>query len=221
MKRASKGYTEENIPLFPAMIVQGLVVQSEGSTHPVESHHTPTSAPSTSQPPVSLTSKRITRQESVVSQPISPTQTLVADETVHEERETSNDSPLPRVNTLGSDEGSMIQQELMVFCTTLSKKVESLETDVKQTKQLYGAAYTRLIKKVKKLEKTTMFSQARIRVRIVVFYDKDDLEDPSKQGRKIAAIDQDLGISLALGSTRRSSELEIILSVPGQDEASR
>ncbi|GJS68531.1 hypothetical protein Tco_0683096 [Tanacetum coccineum] len=60
------------------------------------------------------------------------------------------DSPLLRVNTLGSDEGSMTQHELIAFCTTLSKKVESLETDLKQTKLIYGAAYTRLIKKVKK-----------------------------------------------------------------------
>ncbi|GJZ00590.1 hypothetical protein Tco_0518019 [Tanacetum coccineum] len=70
----------ENIPLFPTMIVQGPVVQGEGSTHPVESHHTPTSAPSTSQPPISPTSRRTIRQESVVPQPRSPTQTHVADE---------------------------------------------------------------------------------------------------------------------------------------------
>ncbi|GKC10126.1 hypothetical protein Tco_1001736 [Tanacetum coccineum] len=106
------------------------------------------------------------------------------------------DSPLPRVNTLGSDEGSMTQQELMVLCTTLSKKVESLETDLKQTKLIYGAAYTKLIKKVKKLEKTVKSSQARRRARIVVIDDEDDLEDPSKQGRKIAEIDQDPNISL-------------------------
>ncbi|GKA22382.1 hypothetical protein Tco_0708344, partial [Tanacetum coccineum] len=48
---------------------------------------------------------------------------------------TPHDLPLPRVNTLGSDEGSMTQQELMVLCTTLSKKVENLEIDLKQTKQ--------------------------------------------------------------------------------------
>ncbi|GJY81694.1 hypothetical protein Tco_0494445 [Tanacetum coccineum] len=108
----------------------------------------------------------------------------------------SNDSPLPRVNTLGSDEGSMTLQELMVFCTTLSKKVESLETDLKETKQIYGAAYTRLIKKVKKLEKTVKSSQARRRERTVVSDDEDALEDPSKQGRKIVEIDQDPGISL-------------------------
>ncbi|GKE62991.1 hypothetical protein Tco_1513358, partial [Tanacetum coccineum] len=57
------------------------------------------------------------------------------------------DSPLLRVNTLGSDEGSMTPQELMVLCTTLSKKVESLETDLKQTKLTYGVTYTKLIKK--------------------------------------------------------------------------
>ncbi|GJW36735.1 putative ribonuclease H-like domain-containing protein [Tanacetum coccineum] len=34
LKGVSKGYTGENIPLFPAMIVQGPVVQGEGSTHP-------------------------------------------------------------------------------------------------------------------------------------------------------------------------------------------
>ncbi|GKD19509.1 hypothetical protein Tco_1208667 [Tanacetum coccineum] len=107
-----------------------------------------------------------------------------------------HDSPLPRVNTLGSDEGSMTLQELMVFCITLSKKVESLETDLKQTKKIYGAAYTRLIKKVKKLEKIAKSSQARRRERIVISDDEDDLEDPSKQGMKIAEIDQDPGISL-------------------------
>ncbi|GJU86667.1 hypothetical protein Tco_1294213 [Tanacetum coccineum] len=44
-----------------------LVVQGEGSTHPVESHHTPTNAPSTSQPPISLTFRRTNpRQEYVL-----------------------------------------------------------------------------------------------------------------------------------------------------------
>ncbi|GKC45517.1 hypothetical protein Tco_1063239 [Tanacetum coccineum] len=223
MKRASKGYTGENILLFLAMIVQGPVIQGKGSTHPVESYHTPTSALLTSQPPFSPTSRRITRQESVVPQPRSPTLTLIADEAastgvdvryggatttvtglevghgsgnIDKTPTMPHDLPLPRVNTLGSDEGSMTLQELMVFYTTLSKKVESLETDLKQTKQIYGTAYTRLIKKVKKLEKTAKSSQARRRARIIVSDDEDDLENPSKQGRKIAKINQDPGISL-------------------------
>ncbi|GJV36325.1 hypothetical protein Tco_1408802, partial [Tanacetum coccineum] len=57
------------------------------------------------------------------------------------------DSPLPRVNTLESDDGSMSLQELTVLCTTLSSKVESLEADLKQTTQVYGASYTKLIMK--------------------------------------------------------------------------
>ncbi|GJR87348.1 copia protein, partial [Tanacetum coccineum] len=56
------------------------VVQGEGSTHPVESHHTPISAPSTSQPLILPTTRRTNIQESVVPQPRSPTQTPVADE---------------------------------------------------------------------------------------------------------------------------------------------
>ncbi|GKB06399.1 putative ribonuclease H-like domain-containing protein [Tanacetum coccineum] len=201
----------------------GLVVQGEGSTHLVKSHHTPVSAPPTSQPPISSISRRITRQEYVVPQPRSPTQTPVADKaasigvdvklggattivTVLEAGQGSgnidktptmpHDSPLPRVNTLGSDEGSMQLQELMALCINLSNKVESLQTDLKQTKQIYGTPFTKLIKKVKKLEKTVKNSKARRKSRLVVSDDEENLEDPSKQGRKIVEIDQHPNISL-------------------------
>ncbi|GKA58318.1 hypothetical protein Tco_0757506 [Tanacetum coccineum] len=97
---------------------------------------------------------------------------------------------------MGSDEGSMTLHELTVLCTTLSKKVESLESDLKQTKLTYGAAYTKLIMKVKKLENRIKSSKARRRVRLIVLKDKGDLEDPSKQGRKIAQLDEDEGITL-------------------------
>ncbi|GJQ98207.1 retrovirus-related pol polyprotein from transposon TNT 1-94, partial [Tanacetum coccineum] len=62
-----------------------------------------------------------------------------------------HDSPLLRVHSLGSDEGSMTLYELTVHCTTLSKKVESLESDLKQTKLAYGVAYTKLIMKGRKI----------------------------------------------------------------------
>ncbi|GKA48367.1 hypothetical protein Tco_0741325 [Tanacetum coccineum] len=177
MKRASKGYTGVDTPLFQTMLVQGQTLQGEGSTIPVESHHTPTSAPSTSQPPT--------------SSPSMPT-THVAEEAAP----MPHDSPLPRVHSLGSDEGSLTLNELTVLCTSLSKKVESLESDLKQTKQTYGAAYTKLIMKVKKLEHKVKSIKARRKVRLVISDDEDDLEDPSKQGRKIAQIDEDEGITL-------------------------
>ncbi|GJW68308.1 hypothetical protein Tco_0122732 [Tanacetum coccineum] len=102
-----------------------------------------------------------------------------------------HDLPFLRVNTLGSDEGSMSLHELTVLCTKLFSKVESLEADLKQTKQVYGATYTKLIMKVKKLEKTVKISQAKRRAKIVVSNDEEDLEDYSKQGRMIEEIDQD------------------------------
>ncbi|GJR08556.1 hypothetical protein Tco_0791208 [Tanacetum coccineum] len=165
-------------------------------------------------------------QESVVPQPRSPTQTHVADEVastgvnvryggatttvtsleagqgignINKTPTMPQDSHLPRVNTLGSYEGSLTLQELTVLCTTLSKKVESLETELKQTKLTYGAAYTKLIKKVKKLENKVKSNQARRMAKIVVS-NEEDLEDPSKQGRKISKIDQDPTISLDIST---------------------
>ncbi|GJX31491.1 hypothetical protein Tco_0241346 [Tanacetum coccineum] len=174
MRRASKGYTGVNTPLFQTMLVQGQNVQGEGSTIPVESHHTPTSAPSTSQPPTSSPSMQTTHAAPM-----------------------PHDSPIPRVHSLGSDEGSLTLNELTVLCTQLSTKVASLEEDLKQTKKVYGNAYTKLILKVKKLEKTVKTSQARRRAKIVVSDDEEDEEDSSKQGRSlIEDMDLDARISL-------------------------
>nr|GEW51119.1 putative ribonuclease H-like domain-containing protein [Tanacetum cinerariifolium] len=122
----------------------------------------------------------------------SPTQSPVVDEVASTGVDVRFGGATTIVTGLEAGQGN----ELMVFYTTLSKKVESLETDLKQTKRIYGAAYIKLIKKVKMLEKTAKSSQARRRERIVVSDDEDDLEDPFKQGRKITEIDQDPDISL-------------------------
>ncbi|GKE31415.1 hypothetical protein Tco_1450737 [Tanacetum coccineum] len=125
------------------MLVQSQTLQGEGSTILVESHYTPTSAPSTLQPPTSSPSMPIT---------------YVAEEDAH----MPYDSPLLRVHSLGSDEGSLTLNELTV------KKLEHKVTSIK----------------------------ARRKDRLVILKDEDDLEDPSKQGRKIAQIDEDEGITL-------------------------
>ncbi|GKF24593.1 hypothetical protein Tco_0076915 [Tanacetum coccineum] len=129
------------------MLVQGLIFQGEGSTVLVKSHHTPTSAPSTSQPPTSQPS-------------------MQKNHVAKEAATMPYDSPLPRVYSLGSDEGSMTLYELP------------------------------LIMKVKKLENIIKSIKAIRRVTLVVLEDKDDLEYPSKQGRKIAQLDKDEGITL-------------------------
>ncbi|GJZ10673.1 hypothetical protein Tco_0545432 [Tanacetum coccineum] len=68
---------------------------------------------------------------------------------------------------------------------------------IEANKITYGAAFTKLIKKVKKLEQTVKTSQAKRRANIVVSDDEDNEEDPSKQGRSmIEEMDLDARISL-------------------------
>ncbi|GKA54227.1 hypothetical protein Tco_0753176 [Tanacetum coccineum] len=120
-------------------------------------------------------------------------------QTIHDTEEPAtmpHDSSQPRVQSLGSDEGSLTLNELTVLYTTLSKKVEDLQNDLLQTKLTYGAAYTKLILRVKKLEHKVKASKSRRRTKIVVSDDEEVSEDPSKQGRIIAEIDQNPSISL-------------------------
>ncbi|GJW03316.1 ribonuclease H-like domain-containing protein [Tanacetum coccineum] len=71
-----------------------------------------------------------------------------------------------------------------------------LPGDLKQTKKVYSNAYTKLIMRVKKLEHKVKSRQPKRRSRVVISDTKEDLEDPSKQGRRIAKIDQNPFISL-------------------------
>nr|GEU63774.1 hypothetical protein [Tanacetum cinerariifolium] len=74
----------------------------------------------------------------------------------------ANDLPLPRVQSLGCVEGSLTLNEFT------------------------------LILRVKKLEHKVKTSQHRRRARVVLSDNEEDLEDPFKQGRKIAEIDETL-----------------------------
>ncbi|GKA15488.1 hypothetical protein Tco_0695235 [Tanacetum coccineum] len=112
-----------------------------------------------------------------------------------------HDSPLPGGHTPGSDEGSMTLHELTVLCTNLSNKVERLETELKQTKQTYGAAFTKLIKKVKKLEQTVKTSQARRRTKIIASDDEEDL------GRYVQNLDSQEGFGAGPEVTTADTEL--------------
>ncbi|GJZ38224.1 hypothetical protein Tco_0584415, partial [Tanacetum coccineum] len=73
----------------------------------------------------------------------------------------------------------------------------TLESKLKETKQTYNDALTKLIKRVKKLEQTIKTSQARRRAKVVISDDEEAEEDPSNQGRSlIEELDLDDGISL-------------------------
>ncbi|GJU35909.1 putative ribonuclease H-like domain-containing protein [Tanacetum coccineum] len=130
--------------------------------------------PSEHQPPPS--NAQLTYEEQIPLPHTSVPIPNVADEAVFKEwddRVGIGAGGSPRVNTLRSDEG-----------------------DLRHTKKVYGAAYTKLIKKVKKLEKIVKSNQARRRAKIVVSDDEEDLEDSSKQGRMIEEIDQDARVTL-------------------------
>ncbi|GJY89424.1 hypothetical protein Tco_0504620 [Tanacetum coccineum] len=193
MRRVSKGYSGVNIPLFPTMLTAPESSPSRITSSPSLS---PLTHPSTSQQP--------------------PTPPFM--QHIHDEEEPAtlpHDSSQLRVQSLGSDEGSLTLNELTVLYTTLSKKVEDLQNDLKQTKLTYGAAYTKLILRVKKLEHRVKASKSRRRTKIVVSDDEEVSEDPSKQGRIIAEIDQNSSISLILLDQEEPTEL---VEDPGSGE---
>ncbi|GKB68837.1 hypothetical protein Tco_0930249 [Tanacetum coccineum] len=102
MIRVSKGYTGVNIPLFPTMLTAPESSPSKITSSPSLS---PQTHPSTSQQP--------------------PTPPFM--QTIHDAEEPAtmpHDSSQPRVQSLGSDEGSLTPNELTVLCTTLSKKIQ-------------------------------------------------------------------------------------------------
>ncbi|GJT66025.1 hypothetical protein Tco_1017505 [Tanacetum coccineum] len=173
-----RGFSGEQTPLFPSMLaIQA--EEGEGSRHPSE----PQPPPSTTQP---IHEEPILN---VTSEPI----LNVPDEAIYEEwngrveRATTTAASLDAAQASG---GSPRCQEATggSFAQT---RVLALETDLRQTKKVYGAAYTKLIMKVKKLEKTVKSNQARRRAKIVVSDDEEDLEESSKQGMMIEEIDQD------------------------------
>ncbi|GJZ18400.1 hypothetical protein Tco_0554523 [Tanacetum coccineum] len=91
----------------------------------------------------------------------------------------------PRGYTPESDKGRKKLNELTELCTKLSEKVTSLEQDLKQTKQVYGKALTKLVKKVKHLEDQLKSTTKRRKAKVVISDEEEDLvsEDPCKQGR--------------------------------------
>ncbi|GKD11920.1 hypothetical protein Tco_1196327, partial [Tanacetum coccineum] len=119
------------VPLLPAMMAGATVDQGEGSAQPPEPHHThvdPIS--STSQPPI-------------LSHIQSPP---------HFSPPRSYKAPLPEGNTSGSAEDSVQLTELMVLVPKLVTRINSMEKELKDTKQTLGNAVLKLVKKVKTLE---------------------------------------------------------------------
>ncbi|GKD11411.1 hypothetical protein Tco_1191096 [Tanacetum coccineum] len=175
MKRPTKGYSGVETPLFASMLVQP---QGEASSTSISrisssSYHSSEPSPSTTE-----------------TQHFQPS---FAEENIL----TPYDSPLYSVHSHGSDEDRLQLNELMDFVTKLSDKIGVLETDLQKTKKTYSSGFTKLILRVKKLEKQVKTRKARRRAKIMLSKDEDIADDSSKQGRKISDIDEDLNIFLA------------------------
>ncbi|GKE15501.1 hypothetical protein Tco_1423078 [Tanacetum coccineum] len=111
----------------------------------------------------------------------------------------SYEAPLPEGNTSGSAEDSMQLKELMVLVPTLVTKINSLEKELKDTKQTLGNAMLKLVKKVKYLETALKRKSKKVLI------SESEGEESEDQGRKIQDINDDPLVSLVRESMKEKS----------------
>ncbi|GJR13079.1 hypothetical protein Tco_0795731 [Tanacetum coccineum] len=192
---ATLGYVTKGdiVPLLPAMLAGAAVDQGEGSAQPAEPHHTPVDPiSSTSQPPIPSPHPSPPHPSPLHhSPPHSPPQSPP-----HLSPPRSYEAPLPEGNTSGSAEDSMQLKELMVLVPTLVTRINSLEKELKDTKQTLGNAVLKLVKKVKSLEKALKRKSKKVLI------SESEGEESEDQGRKIQDIDDDPLVSLVRESMK-------------------
>ncbi|GJR57688.1 hypothetical protein Tco_1499850 [Tanacetum coccineum] len=167
MKRPTKGYSGQEVALFPTMLNV-----SEPSTSPSRITSSPSHSP---EPSIEHSSDHTT---AAVSFPSLTQPSPRAEQHVP----TPNESPLHDVHPHRSDEGSLKLNELTTLVTKLSKRIEVLEDGLKKTKLTYSAAVTKLILRVKKLETKLKAGTARKRARVVLSEDDEDNHGSSDKG---------------------------------------
>ncbi|GJS13999.1 hypothetical protein Tco_0408471 [Tanacetum coccineum] len=111
----------------------------------------------------------------------------------------SYEAPLPEGNTSGSAEDSMQLKELMVLVPTLVTRINSLEKELKDTKQTLGNAVLKLVKKVKYLETALKRKSKK------VIISESEGEESEDQRRIIQDIDDDPLVSLVRESMKEKS----------------
>ncbi|GJZ42262.1 hypothetical protein Tco_0589148 [Tanacetum coccineum] len=204
MKRGFRGVPR---PLLPAMLPIVDVDQSAGQTYQAVDQPSPSEPlPSSSHPPVISTTteseptpvfeptthpksplpepdsepiKHTFKQPSLKHQPLSPIQETEVPQSQDTAVPQSQDPTHPHV----PEARTMTVEDLLHLVPNLITKVDSLETELKQTKLTMGKAIVKLVKKVKKLEDI-------LKRRHVVLTDSED-EEPEDQGRIIQDIDDD------------------------------
>ncbi|GJU00422.1 hypothetical protein Tco_1110760 [Tanacetum coccineum] len=111
----------------------------------------------------------------------------------------SYEAPLPEGNTSGSVEDSVQHKELMVLVSKLVTRINSLEKELKDTKQTLGNVVLKLVKKVKTLETTLKRKSKKVLI------SESEGEESEDQGRKFQDIDDDPLVSLVRESMKEKS----------------
>ncbi|GKB05301.1 hypothetical protein Tco_0833496, partial [Tanacetum coccineum] len=177
MKRGFRGAPR---PLLPAMLLVATTNPNAGQEHHVVAQSQPSSstlpAPSTSSPPVQSPPPIPTPTPIPAS---IPTPTPIP-ETEPEPIGHTFEEPSPAHQHFSPPQeqaqGQMTVDDLLQVVPQLMSRIDSLETDLKQTKLTMGSAIVKLVKKVKKLE-------GILKRRNVVLSDSEE-EEPEAQGRK-------------------------------------
>ncbi|GKD38192.1 hypothetical protein Tco_1258399 [Tanacetum coccineum] len=207
MKRPTKGYSGQEVALFPTMLNV-----SEPSTSPLRITSSPSHSPEPShllEPSIEHSPEPSLDHTTATVSFLFPTQPSPG---VEQHIPTPNESPLHAVHLHGSDKGSLQLNELTNLVTKLSDSVAVLEDDLKKTKLNYNAAVTKLILRVKKLEYQVKTRKARQRARVVLSEDDEDVEDDSsKQGRKLSDVEKENSEVSTTGATKgTASEVPVV-----------
>ncbi|GKA62799.1 ribonuclease H-like domain-containing protein [Tanacetum coccineum] len=166
MKRPTKGYSGQEVALFPTMIDVTAPSTSPSRITSSPSHspkHSPSPTPSPSpEPTPAHTTADVTQPSPTQPSPTqpSPTQPSPTQPGAEHHVPTPHDSPLHAVHSHGSDEGSLKLNELTDLVTKLSDRIGALA-------------------RVK-------IGKARRQARVVLSDDEDLKDDSSKQGRKLS-----------------------------------
>ncbi|GJV71472.1 hypothetical protein Tco_1491467 [Tanacetum coccineum] len=151
MKRPTKGYSGQEVALFPTMLDV-----SEPSISPSRITSLPSNSPKplpSHEPPIKHTHAPLFNHspDHTTTAPTQPSPIQPSNGAEHH-LSTPLDSPLHADQSYGSDEGNLKLNELMNLVTKLSERIGVLEDDLRKTKKTYSSAFTKLILRVKKLE---------------------------------------------------------------------
>ncbi|GJY53567.1 hypothetical protein Tco_0445231 [Tanacetum coccineum] len=200
---------------MPAMLAGAVVDQGEGSAQPAEPYHTPINPiPSTSQLPHSPHPSPPPHSPQLQSLPSFTLQRYLIPpyqlpphsphhspppSSPHFSPPRSYEAPLPKGNTSGSAEDSVQLKELVVLVPKLVTRINSLEKELKDTKQTLGNDVLKLVKKVKTLETSLKRKSKKVLI------SESEGEESEDQGRKFQDIYDDPLVSLVRESMKEKS----------------